>query len=178
MKQFSTNTNKPTHANGHVKVNKINAASTKLTMPDGTVVQFTGSVTLEDGTYPQYYVVPAEVQLILEPAQKFEGEEDPEYDYTMSGVLYEPDVPKINFNFSREEGETPGVYTTKIIPTSTSQLSGDYLVYGSESSLTILAIPKVVVNYFVGNENVKTVGPTTESINLNEEAPQVNNLAY
>lgn len=178
MKQFSTNTNKPTHAGGHVKINKINAASTKLTMPDGTVVQFSGSISLEDGTYPQYYVIPAEVQLTLDPAEKFEGMEDPEYTYTMTGVLYEPDISKIKFKFSRDSGEEPGIYTTRIIPTSESQISGDYLVYGSESTLTIIAIPKIVINYIIENNIVKTIGPTTESINLDKEAPQVDNLAY
>ena len=182
MTYYSTKTRKPTHANGHNTITSITALSSKtMTLDTGEVVKFTGTLTPADGTYPQYYIVPGTVNLILYPASKFEGEEDPDYQVDIE-MSYEPDKSKISYSVIRdpddEEPEAIGEHLIFAVPTWDYQVSGDWYVVGSENILTIIGIPKVQVNYIVNNEIVKTVGPTTESINLDEEAPTVNNLAY
>lgn len=182
MTYYSTKTRKPTHANGHNIITSITALSNKtMTLDTGEVVRFTGTLTPTDGTYPQYYIVPGTVNLVLYPASKLEGEEDPDYQVDIE-MSYEPDKSKISYDVERdpddESPEAVGEHLIFAIPTWEYQVSGDWHVIGSENILTITAISKVQVNYIVNDEIVKTVGPTIESINLDEEAPTVNNLAY
>lgn len=181
MTHYSTSHSKPTHANGHNIIQKINALGKTITLEDGTQVKLTGTLVPVDGTYPQYYVVPGIVNLILYPASKFEGEEDPEYQVDIE-MSYEPDKSKISYDVERdpndESPEAVGEHLILAIPTWEYQVSGDWYVVGSENILNIIAIPKIQVNYIVNDEIVKTIGPTIESINLDEEAPTVNNLAY
>ncbi len=93
-------------------------------------------------TNPAFDTVTAEVVLKITPrkvvvtaksASKTEGDDDPEFEYTIEGVI---DGFKIIFKITRKGGEEPGVYEGAIVPEG-EEYQGNYVVEYVPADFTI-----------------------------------------
>ena len=91
--------------------------------------------------YEDYYsdatviIDPASVTVKADDKSKDEGDDDPEFTATVTGLIGSVSENKIEFALSREEGETPGIYT---ITPEGDAIQGNYAVTYETGTLTIL----------------------------------------
>ena len=101
------------------------------------------SFTYDDPEVEAHFVVnnsflkitPAPVTVTVNPAEKEEGEADPDLTATVTGLLGEDTEDMIIYTLERDPGEEPGVY---MIHAAGAETQGNYRVEYTDNVLTIL----------------------------------------
>ena len=127
--------------------------------------------TYEDEEVAAHFVVnnsflkitPAPVTVAVEPAEKAEGDEDPEFTATITGLCGEDTEDMIAYTLSRDEGEEVGSY---MINAEGEETQGNYKVEFIGNVLTIMekAEEEEKVEVTEGEETKEKLEPLTVRI--------------